>query len=168
MSNTCWVFRIDADVEHDLRAHLPPGWNEEATFADAGGTVRLVIRADGVARVPAGYAWDGCTPKYCVCDIAVGIPDGVPNRVSGKPKAYYASLWHDVLYQFLDAGLPMGRRDADLVFLELLTRDGFAPRTLYHRAVRAFGGVFRLFTRWKRGYGGARRLPAPRAPVRSQ
>lgn len=159
-----WVFRIDADYDHDVRRHLPPGWNEEATFVDAGGKPRLTIRADGTARVLAGYAWDGCTPKVVVCDIVIGTPDGATHALTGKPKAYYASLLHDALYQFLDAGLPMSRKDADEVFLELLTRDSFAPRGLYYAAVRVFGGVSRLFTRWKRDYGGARRLPPVSPP----
>lgn len=154
-----WVFRLDADYDFDVRRHLPPGWIEEATFVDARGKPRLTLRADGTARVLAGYAWDGCTPKHVVWDVVVGIPDGATHELTGKPKAYYASLLHDALYQFLDGGLPMRRKDADQVFLELLARDSFAPRGLYYLAVRLCGGVSRLFTRWKRDYGGARRLP---------
>ena len=154
-----WVFRLDADYDFDVRRHLPPGWSEEATFVDARGKPRLTLRADGTARVLAGYAWDGCTPKHVVWDVVVGIPDGATHELTGKPKAYYASLLHDALYQFLDGGLPMRRKDADQVFLELLARDSFAPRGLYYLAVRLCGGVSRLFTRWKRDYGGARRLP---------
>ena len=72
-----------------------------------------------------------------------------------QPKAYYASLLHDVLYQFLDCGLPLTRAQVDRIFLEILTRDGFAPRWLYYVLVRIFGGGFRLFTRWKRGQIGS-------------
>ena len=86
----------------------------------------------------------------------IGIPDGMPNPVTKQPKAYFASLVHDALYQFLDAGLPITREQADQLFLELLTRDGFAPRPLYSGAVRLFGGLFRRFTRWKRSYRGQR------------
>ncbi|MBK9115780.1 MAG: hypothetical protein IPM22_09075 [Betaproteobacteria bacterium] len=118
-----------------------------------------MIRANGAARVLAGYAWDGCTPKVVVCDVVLGTPDGATHALTGKPKAYYASLLHDALYQFLDADLPMSRKDADQVFLELLTRESFAPRGVYYAAVRAFGGLSRLFTRWKRGYRGAAALP---------
>lgn len=159
-----WVFRLDADYDHDVRGHLPSGWNEEATFVDASGKPRLTIRANGTARVLAGYAWDGCTPKVVACDVVLGTPDGATHALTGKPKAYYASLLHDALYQFLDADLPMRRKDADRVFLELLARDSFAPRGVYFAAVRLFGGLSRLFTRWKRGYGGARRLPVAAAP----
>ena len=43
----------------------------------------------------------------------------------------------------------------DRIFLEILRRDGFAPRWLYYALVRIFGGGFRLFTRWKRGQSGS-------------
>jgi hypothetical protein len=158
-----WVYVLDADYVYSVRAHLPPDWNESCAFLDAKGKKRLEIDARGEARVLAGYAWDGCTPKFSVFDILVGTPDGVPNQLTKKPKAYYASLLHDVLYQFLDAGLPMSRAQADRVFLEILARDRFAPRLFYYGVVRALGGLFRLFTRWKRGYAGKRvalQLPA--------
>jgi hypothetical protein len=89
-------------------------------------------------------------------DIVIGTPDGIPNEKTGKPKAYYASLLHDVLYQFLDVDLPLSRAQIDHVFLDVLTRDCFAPRWLYYAAVRCFGGLFRCFTHWKRSYAGTR------------
>lgn len=45
---------------------------------------------------------------------------------------------------------------ADRIFLELLARDGFAPRPIYYGAVVVFGGLAHLFTRWKRSYAGTR------------
>jgi Protein of unknown function (DUF1353) len=92
----------------------------------------------------------------------------MPNNTTRKPKAYYASLLHDVLYQFLDADLPVSRAGADRVFLEILSRDAFAPRALYWAAVRIFGGVFRRFTRWKRGYKGRKVTLAPNAASTTQ
>jgi len=83
------------------------------------------------------------------------------NEHTKKPKAYYASLLHDVLYQFLDADLPLPRAQADRVFVEILTRDRFAPRRAYYAAVRVFGGLFRRFARWKRAYAG-KRVTLPR------
>jgi hypothetical protein len=151
-----WVFVLEADYVYNLRHHLPPDWNESCAFVDRNGRRRLEIHANGDARVLARYAWDGCTPKFTLFDIVLGVPDGVPNRVTTKPKAYYASLMHDVLYQFLDARLPLSRAQADRVFLELLTRDRFAPRPIYYAAVRLLGGLARLFTRWKRSYAGKR------------
>lgn len=153
-----WVFVLDADYAYNLRRHLPSNWSEGCAFIDRQGHRRLEIHPNGDARVLANYAWDGCTPKFSLFDIVFGIPDGIPNQVTKKPKAYYASLMHDVLYQFLDANLPLSREQADRVFLEILTRDRFAPRPIYYAAVRAFGGAARLFTRWKRSYAGKRIL----------
>lgn len=151
-----WVFFLDEDYSHDILSHLPPGWNQAVGFNDSSGRRRLEIDRAGVAKVLARYAWDGCTPKFFLIDIVFGIPDGVPNQDTRKPKAYYASLLHDVLYQFLDADLPMSRAQADRVFLEILTRDDFAPRPIYYGAVRLLGGAMRMFTRWKRSYAGTR------------
>jgi hypothetical protein len=151
-----WVFVLDADYVYNIRAYLPGDWNLGCAFLDRTGRKRLEILPNGDARVLAGYAWDGCTPKFSLFDIVIGIPDGIPNEATKKPKAYYASLLHDALYQFLDAGLPLSRAQVDRVFLEILARDRFAPRPIYYFAVRAFGGVFRLFTRWKRSYAGRR------------
>jgi hypothetical protein len=151
-----WVFLLDADYVYNIRHHLPSNWSEGCAFIDRHGHRRLEIHPNGDARVLANYAWDGCTPKFSLFDIVFGTPDGIPNQVTKRPKAYYASLLHDVLYQFLDVNLPMSRAHADRVFLELLTRDRFAPRPIYYAAVRAFGGAAHLFTRWKRSYAGKR------------
>jgi hypothetical protein len=153
-----WIFQLEADYVYNIRQHLPAEWKDGCAFVDKKGKRRLEIHPNGDARVLARYSWDGCTPKFCVFDIVFGTPDGIPNQVTKKPKAYYASLLHDVLYQFLDAGLPLSRAQADKVFLEILTRDRFAPREVYYVAVRLFGGMFRLLTRWKRSHAG-RRVP---------
>jgi len=151
-----WIFVLDADYVYNLRRHLPAEWNQGWAFADRSGQRRLEILPNGDARVFARYAWDGCTPKFSVWDLVFGTPDGIPNEKTKKPKTYYASLLHDVLYQFLDAELPLSRAQVDRVFLEILTRDKFAPRQIYYAAVRIFGGTFRQFTRWKRSYAGKR------------
>lgn len=87
-----------------------------------------------------GYAWDGCSPKINILDIAlVGTPDGRINVNTGKPVTYYASLLHDVLYQFgKDAGLD--RKEVDRLFLYCL--GDFELRFVYYAAVRIFGGSF--------------------------
>jgi hypothetical protein len=151
-----WIYVLDGDYVYNLRPHLPDDWNEACAFVDRKGLRRLEIHPNGDARVLARYAWDGCTPKFSLFDIVFGISDGIPNETTKKPKAYYASLLHDALYQFLDANLPLSRAQADRVFLELMARDRFAPRLSYYAAVRVFGGLYRLFTRWKRGYAGKR------------
>lgn len=147
-----WIFFLKDDFVIDLRRYLPPDYMKDMTFEDRKGKCWLKIAKDGQATIFAPYAWDGCTPKFGIWDIVFGTPDGVPNATTKMPKAYYASLVHDVLYQFLDSGLPMTRARADRIFLDILTRDNFAPRSVYFYAVRIFGGLFRLFTRWKREY----------------
>jgi hypothetical protein len=152
-----WIYVLDQDYVWNVGRHLSGQIPEEGcAFEDRNGRRWLEIAANGDATVKAGYAWDGCTPKFALWDIVFGVPDGVPNELTKKPKAYYASLLHDALYQFLDAGLPMKRRGADQVFLELLERDRFGPRWVYYGTVRALGGLFRRFTRWKRAYHGCR------------
>jgi len=151
-----WIFFLDNDYEINAKAHLPDNFTTGCAFADSTGRRRLEVHPDGTVKVIASYSWDGCTPKFAVWDIAFGTPDGIPNNKTVKPKAYYASLVHDALYQFLDAGLPFTRAAADRIFLEILTRDEFAPRPIYYAAVRLFGGIFRRFTRWKRSYRGSK------------
>ena len=94
----------------------------------------------------ADYAWDGCTPKFCLLDVLLGVPDGAVDSRTGKVKTYYASLVHDALYQFLDVGLPYNRKDADDFFLCLMEETGFILRQIYYRAVRLFGGSFRWYS----------------------
>ena len=149
-----WIFVLDDDYVWSSGRRFA----EDGAYEDGSGKRRLEIRRNGEIRVLKGYAWDGCTPKFSLWDICVGTPDGVPNAVTKKPKAYYASLLHDALYQFSIAGLPAplnDRAEIDRIFLEILERDAFAPRKLYYWAVRAIGGgFFHLYTRRKRGYRG--------------
>ena len=157
-----WIFELSENYSIDIKSHLPPDFTTGCAFEDRRGHRWLEIHPDGTLIVFAPYAWDGCTPKFSVWDIVFGISDGVPNIRTRKPKAYYASLVHDVLYQFLPVELPLKRADADRIFFELLARDGFGPRWLYYAAVRVFGGGFRLFTHWKRSYRG-KKLPLKRS-----
>jgi len=155
-----WIFVLDTNYAIDLKPYLPPDHASDIAFEDRGARRWLEISKDGRATVFAPYAWDGCTPKYALWDIVLGTPDGVPNVRTKKPKAYYASLVHDVLYQFLGTGLPISRAGADRIFFDILARDDFGPRWIYYAAVRVFGGGFRHFTRWKRSYSG-RMVAAP-------
>jgi hypothetical protein len=97
-----------------------------------------------------GYAWNGCSPKYCLFDILLGTPEGVVDSRTRRPKTFYASLVHDALYQFVPDGLPLTRRQADQCFLQLLEETGFRPRILYYLAVRVFGALVRRATRYVR------------------
>ena len=113
-----WIFVLDEEYVYNISRYLPVGWDKGCAFVDHDGCRRLEIHPNGDARILANYAWDGCTPKFSVFDVVIGVPDGVPNQVTKRPKAYYASLLHDALYQFLDADLPLSRGQADGVFLE--------------------------------------------------
>lgn len=151
-----WIFVLDENFKCNVKPYLPADFADGCAFVDSRGKRWLEIHPDGTLRVLKGYAWDGCTPKFAIWDIAFGTPDGIPSEETQKPKAYHASLVHDVLYQFLDADLPVSRQGADRIFLELLTEQDFGPCRIYYRAVRLFGGIAHLFTRWKRSYRGKR------------
>lgn len=106
----------------------------------------LEINRDGVLTIPAGYSWDGCTPKFKIFGRVIGVPDGPKDPETGQPQTYYASLVHDALYQFI--GLHgISRADIDLIFLDMLTAAGFKQARLYYRAVQLFGGIFVKITR---------------------
>lgn len=118
-----------------------PGYCDEGyiTFR-SGGKVWLKIGVDELI-ISKGYAWDGCTPKLArIGSVWIGTWDGNICSTTGKPSAYYASLVHDVLYQFLDCyQMPFNRKDADNMFLSILKRDGFPFSRVYWLAVRLFG-----------------------------
>ncbi len=135
-----WVYVLGED--HEWQSPYDFGPNT-LTFFDRKGIRRLELLPGGRIRVLKNYAWDGCSPKFCVFDIVVGTPDGVPNSDTQKPKTYYASLIHDALYQFLDVGVPLRRAQIDGIFLAIMTEHHFALRHVYYLAVRLFGGLYR-------------------------
>ena len=125
-----WLYRLDHPVTWRSGHPFP----HDMAFNDLSGIRRLEITSDGAITVLAGYAWDGCTPKFNFFDVLFGTPDGVVDTRTGRPKTYYASLYHDALYQFLGTGLPLRRVTIDRFF---------RPRSLYFAAVRLFGNLFR-------------------------
>ena len=134
-----WLFVIDEDYSWQSGLAIP----ENADFYDKSGVKRLEIRQNGEIKVLKDYAWDGCTPKFCILDLVLGVPDGIVHERTKRPKTYYASLVHDALYQFLDDDMPLSREDADHCFLRLMQASDFALSGLYYWAVRCFGEVFR-------------------------
>lgn len=110
----------------------------------------MSISDDGTITVKGsnhkGYAWDGCTPKYVILDLMIGTPDGKSikhDAVKFGPSAYhpityFGSMVHDMMYQYRSSA-PYTRKEADLVFRDLLKEAGFFWRPLYYMAVRAFG-----------------------------
>lgn len=86
------------------------------------------------------YAWDGCSPKIKVGSNVIGIWDGFTHSKMLKPKTYFASLAHDLLYQLLPKH-NLTRKEADLIFYELLKEADFELPNFYYGAVRLFGRV---------------------------
>jgi hypothetical protein len=132
-----WLYRLDKNFSWDSQFIS----DEDHVFFDDKGKVRLIIQRSGIITVTQGYAWNGCSPKFCLFDFLIGTPEGVVHKDSEKPKTYYASLVHDALYQFLEKELPLDRKQADGAFLRLMKESEFAPATLYWLAVRLFGGL---------------------------
>lgn len=123
-----WIFRLEADYSYQTGA--------AAEFLES---KWLRIETSGLITVKAGYAWNGCSPKFSVLDLFVlGTPDGIVNVGTMRPKAYYASLVHDALYQYFSYH-SFSRKEADLIFRSILRRDRFLLGPVYYFFVRAFG-----------------------------
>ncbi len=154
-----WLYVLDRNYSWESGLDI----HEDFAFKDKTGIVRLILEGGGRLTVTRGYAWNGCSPKFCLFDILLGAPDGVVDSRTGRPKTYHASLVHDALYQFVPDRLPLTRRQADGCFLRLMQETGFRPRAVYYVVVRLFGGVVRRATRYVRKTAGARIALAPEA-----
>ncbi|MEM1137994.1 MAG: hypothetical protein AAGI07_19320 [Bacteroidota bacterium] len=93
-----------------------------------------------------GYAWDGCSPKWHFIDLMWGTPDGKLDFRTEKPITYFASMIHDVIYQFKEE-LDISRKEADIIFKLILNEAGFMWCGLYFFSVRIGG---RFYGTWKR------------------
>lgn len=90
-----------------------------------------------------GYAWDGCSPKLKIKDWYFGTWEAVLNFETGQSKTYYASLIHDVFYQFAkDIRSFVKRKEVDQEFLNILKRDDLRFAKLYYIFVRLFGWIW--------------------------
>ena len=90
-----------------------------------------------------GYAWDGCSPKFKIKDIYIGVPEAVLNFGTGQSKTYYASLVHDVFYQFSKKVRSfIKRKQVDREFYAILKRDHFRFAPLYYFCVRMLGWIW--------------------------
>ena len=90
-----------------------------------------------------GYSWDGCSPKWKWKDMYFGTPEGVLNERTRQSKTYYASLVHDIFYQFSrEVKHSVTRREIDREFYTILKRDGFKMALLYYYAVRLCGWIW--------------------------
>jgi hypothetical protein len=151
-----WLFRLSNNFSWQSKLII----KQDYAFKDKNGSVRLILEQGGKISVTRGYAWNGCSPKFCCFDLLVGSPDGVVDDRTEKPKTYYASLVHDAMYQFLPDGIPVTRRDADRCFLMLMEETGFRPRLIYYLVVRILGGlVWRIERIARKTKGTAVQLP---------
>jgi len=105
------------------------------------------LSPDGAVRVKGttgkGYAWDGCSPKFKILDLYLGTGEAVLNFETGQSKTYYASLIHDVFYQFAkEVRSFVKRKEVDREFYQVLKRDGFRFAKLYYLSVRALGWIW--------------------------
>lgn len=105
----------------------------------------LLIAIDGKITVKGshykGYAWDGCSPKGNFIDLTWGTPDGRLDFSTERPITFFASMIHDVLYQYKN-NVPISRKETDILFLITLQEATFKLTGLYYWAVRAFGGFY--------------------------
>jgi len=129
--NFPYKFKLNKDFTHEsgwvLKKSYKSKWLEITTSG------LITVKSNGT-----GYSWDGCTPKWSVLNLfIVGIPDGHIDHRTMKPYTYYASLVHDVLYQYLDT-VPVSKKDIDLLFLDML--GDFKLRKIYHLMVKHLGG----------------------------
>ena len=105
----------------------------------------LTIATDGKITVKGsnnkGYAWDGFSPKKNILDICVGTPDGKTVEPHHLPITYFASMFHDCIYQYKKK-VPISRHECDLLFLSMLHQQGFYWSDLYYSFVRVFGWYY--------------------------
>ncbi len=104
----------------------------------------LKLEPDGTITIKGtnkqGYAWDGCSHKFKIWDVYCGTPEAVLNFETGKSKTYYASMIHDIFYQFSkDVKSFITRKEVDIEFYNILKQHKFALAKVYYRAVRLFG-----------------------------
>ena len=109
----------------------------------------LKISKDGTITVKGtnnkGYAWDGCTPKWNFFHVTWGNFDGKLKKFESgnyKPYTYYASMVHDVLYQYKRCA-PITRKEADIIFYEILKKSEFMWSSVFFAGVRLFGWWFK-------------------------
>lgn len=123
------------------------GWRfpinrRKSSYTFIGNWMKLEAK-DGYAQltVPAGYSWDGCSPKFAMFGRHWGTPDFEFTR--------RASLIHDALYQFAGRHV-LCRSECDYAFLHAMVhRQDSVPKfwqlavaVVYYTAVRAFGWYF--------------------------
>lgn len=128
-----WLYSLT----DDFSIYLGRKFNTTYYLYDQHRTLWACLSKEGKLTIKKGYSWDGCTPKVKIGKHLIGVPDGA--LIDGVPITSTASLVHDVFYQFYGLGIPLSRKEIDLIFLELL--DEFHQKNLYYWGVRIFGGI---------------------------
>lgn len=110
----------------------------------------LRLELDGTITIKGtnrrGYAWDGCSPKLKIGDVYFGTSEAVLNDDTRQSKTYYASMVHDVFYQFnKDVRSFVSCKEVDREFYNILKRDGFRLVKAYYYGVRTFGWIWWYF-----------------------
>jgi hypothetical protein len=109
----------------------------------SGGESSSVITIYGTNPKNKGYAWDGCSPKFQMLDLIFGTPDGAVSENTGKAATYFASMVHDVLYQFHEEFKgKISRKQVDRIFLDEMEKEHFMPARMYYMMVRALGWMY--------------------------
>jgi len=131
-----YVYCIREDYKHRSAINGRKFENEWFKLEESG-----LITVKGTNK--NGYSWDGCSRKIKFVDIYFGTPEAVLNFETGKSKTYYASLIHDLFYQFSEDIKPLvKRKEVDEEFRAILKKDNFRFTNLYYRAVRALGWIW--------------------------
>jgi len=104
----------------------------------------LKVEPNGIITVKGsndrGYAWDGCSPKFNILQFTCGTPDGMLVYETCAPITYYASMFHDAIYQYKKE-IDITRKETDNLFKENLKKADFMWWWLYYFAVWAFGWI---------------------------
>lgn len=104
---------------------------------EEGDVIAQIIPSQGLLYVYQNYSFDGCTPKFKICNHICGVSDGGVTD-EGLPRLYHASLKHDVLCQFYKLDIPYSRKEIDKEFKKDLTRVKWEFINLYYKVVRLY------------------------------
>ena len=131
-----YLYRINEDYIH-RSSIIGKKFENEWMKLDEDGTVMIK------GGYQTGYCWDGCSPKGKLFDICLGTPEAVLNPETGVSKTYYASLVHDIFYQFSkELKSIVKRKEVDREFFNILKSNNFRSAKFYHCVVRMLGWMF--------------------------
>lgn len=124
-----WKFRLGQDHSVNLKQYL--GDIGDYIFVDyVGDKIEIVgFILDGWLTIIKGYEWDGCTPKFRLFGLLVGIPDFEGTRLP--------SMVHDFLIEYCIQH-NINRKQIDIVFQKMMEDNKFVLRPLYASGVHLF------------------------------